>query len=95
MACVLKRPLAEEDLDGIWDYIAEDKPDAATKFLCSLKEKLKILSENPRMGVRRDELMSGIRSFPVGRYVIFYAVINDGIDVLRVLPAAMDIQNFF
>lgn len=95
MAQVLKRPLAEADLDGLWDTIAEDKPEAATLFLASLEEKLKILSENPKMGVRRDELIAGLRSFPVGRYIVFYLVIDDGIDVIRVVPAAMDVQNFF
>jgi predicted transcriptional regulator len=32
MPQVLKRPLAEVDLDDIWWYIAQDNPDAADRF---------------------------------------------------------------
>jgi len=43
------------------------------------------------MGRVRDELEAGLRSFPLGAYVIFYAAIENGIEVLRVLHSAHDI----
>jgi toxin ParE1/3/4 len=39
------------------------------------------------MGRRRDELGPALRSFPVGRYVIFYRSTKGGIEVARVLSA--------
>ena len=36
-----------------------------------------------------------VRSFPFGRYVIFYEPIEDGIDVVRVLHSARDIDAVF
>jgi hypothetical protein len=36
-----------------------------------------------------------LRSLPIGKYLIFYMAIDDGIQVVRVLPAMMDIDAFF
>ena len=38
-----------------------------------------MLARQPGIGRRREELQDGIRSFPVGRYLVFYLVIPDGI----------------
>ena len=43
MKQVLKRPLAEADLDEIWDYIAEDSPERASNFLRKLYAKMQTL----------------------------------------------------
>ena len=43
----------------------------------------------------RDELAPGIRSFPFGRYLVFYLPISDGIDVVRVLHGARDVDKVF
>lgn len=42
-----------------------------------------------------DELATGIRSFPVGRYVVYYLVVEGAIDVVRVLHASRDIESAF
>lgn len=47
------------------------------------------------MGRARDELAADLRSFPFGRYVIFYAPTKDGIDVVRALHSARDIDAVF
>jgi hypothetical protein len=41
----------------------------------------------------REELAASWRSFPFGRYVIFYTSLEDGIDVVRVLHSARDIDS--
>lgn len=46
-------------------------------------------------GKSRDELAPGMRSFPIGRYVVFYMPLEDGIDVIRVLHGARDIEAVF
>lgn len=43
----------------------------------------------------RDELAADLRSFSFGRYVIFYAPVEHGIDVVRVLHSARDIDAVF
>ena len=47
------------------------------------------------MGRARDELSADLRSFPFGRCVIFYAPVEDGVDVVRVLHSARDIDAVF
>jgi len=47
------------------------------------------------MGRLRDELADGLRSFPVGRYVIFYRPIPKGIEIVRVLHGARDLDAIF
>ena len=42
-----------------------------------------------------DELAPGIRSFPFGRYLVFYLPIGDGIDVVRVLHGTRDVDMAF
>jgi toxin ParE1/3/4 len=47
------------------------------------------------MGRTRDELAAELRSFPVGRYVVFYMPLDDGVDVIRVLHGSRDIDAIF
>jgi toxin ParE1/3/4 len=95
MSKVVKRPLAETDLDEIWWYIAQDNPDAADRFLDKIEERCRTLAKFPNMGLRREELHPGLHSLPVGKYLIFYIPIGGGIEVVRVLPGMMDIDAFF
>jgi len=37
------------------------------------------------MGRSRSELGTGLRSFPVGSYIIFYHPLDNGIEVVRVV----------
>ena len=95
MPKILKRPLAENDLEEIWWYLAQDDPDAANRFLDKIEERCRALAQFPNMGVSRDELHPGLRSLPVGKYLIFYTLIPDGIEVVRLLHGMMDIDAFF
>lgn len=95
MAIVVKRPRAELDLLDIWDYIADDSLDRADEFLDRIEGKLQTLALNSGLGRRRDELLVGSQSFPIGNYVVFYRAIQDGIDVIRVLHGSRDIQEIF
>ncbi len=95
MPRVLRRPLAAADIAEIWDYIAEDSLGQADAWVDRLDETLQLLATQPRMGRPRDELSLGLRSMPIGRYVIFYEPLNDGIDVVRVLHSARDIDAQF
>ena len=95
MATVDKRPLAESDLEEIWWYIAQDNPDAADRMLDRIDERCAAVAQFPMMGVSREELLPSLRSFTVGKYVVFYLPQHDGIEVVRVLPGMRDIEAFF
>lgn len=95
MATIIKRPLAEQDLLDIWEFIAEDSLDRADEFLDRLEGKLQTLALNPGMGRRREELLTGLRSFPSENYIIFYREIEGGIDVIRILHGSRDFEEIF
>ena len=92
MPTVQKLPKAYEDLFEIWDFIAADNIAAADAWIDKLDEQLLLLASHPLMGRSRKELAKGIRSFPIGRYVIFYLPETNGITVVRILHSARDID---
>lgn len=79
----------------IWLFIAQDSLPNAERYTSLLHEKFGTLSRQPRIGRARDELRIGMRSFPVGNYIIFYREIPGGILVLRVIHAARDVGRVF
>ena len=95
MTRILRREAAKSDLKEIWKYIASDSTERANDFLRALNDKMDTLAKNPLMGRERDEVMPGLRSFPFKRYVIFYQPLQDGIDVVRVLHGARDLESLF
>jgi toxin ParE1/3/4 len=86
---------AESDLLSIWLHIAADQPLNADRFLDKLQAAIDRLAEFPLLGVERQELASGIRSFYVDRYVIYYMVSGTSLVVVRVLSSDMDSQQYF
>jgi len=95
MPTINKRTQAKIDLAEIWDYIADDSEDRADSFIDSIDRKFRILADQPNIGRMRDELVEGLRSFPIGRYIIFYRPLPDGIEVIRVLHGARDLDAIF
>jgi toxin ParE1/3/4 len=66
-------PLAEQDLQEIWSYVAEDaSPDTADRLINAIIDRFELLAEQPRMGRLRPEFGEGVRSLAVESYVIYY-----------------------
>ena len=86
---------ATADLDEIWLYIAQDNPDAADKYIRAIVARFPTLASMPLMGRERGELSPGLRSFPVGRHVIFYRPMDNGVEIARVLDGARDLPPLF
>jgi toxin ParE1/3/4 len=88
-------PAARSDLDEIWFYIAQDDPEAADKFIRAIVSRFPKLAIMPELGRQREELSPRLRSFPVGRYVVFYRPMENGIEIARVLQGARDLPPLF
>lgn len=89
------RPRARIDIDGIWDYIAEDSVAQADAFVDRMTAKFNLLAHQPELGRTRDDLMSNLRSFRFERYIIFYCAITDGVEIIRVLHGMRDVEAQF
>ena len=66
-------PLAEQDLEEIWLYVAEDSsPTTADRLIDAIVDRFDLLEEQPAVGRARPEFGAGVRSFVVESYVIYY-----------------------
>ena len=97
MASIEKRPEANLDLYEIWEYIAVESPARADRVIRKINEVFELLAENPEMGMARDDLAPGLRSFTVSSWIIFYRPLphHEGIEVVRVLHGRRDIESEF
>ena len=95
MPRVVVSPAARADLADIWRYIADDNPAKADAYLDLIESTCQVLADHPFMGRSRPELAAGVHSFPVARYVVFYRLASDGVEVVRVLHGARDIGATF
>jgi toxin ParE1/3/4 len=95
MPRVVRSSDAAADLAEIWFYIARNNRAAADAFIDQVAEKFYTLAAFPHIGRPRPEFGPGLRSFPIGRYIIFYRPMDEGIEVIRVLHGARDIESLF
>lgn len=89
---------AEYDLDDIWLYVAKESGsmDIASRLVDSITTRFVFLASFPWAGRSRDEdLGPGIRSFPVGEYVIAYCLDGSDVFVLRVTRGSRDLLRLF
>ena len=91
-------PEAEAELDDIWSYIARESHsiEIADRTVDSITDRFFLLATYPHVGRRRDEdLLPGLRSFPVGEYVIIYRVEAEDVLILRVIRGSRDMEALF
>lgn len=89
------RPAALEDLRAIALYIADDNPERALNFVNDLRAKAGQAAERPDSFTARDDLVPGLRSARLGRYLIFFLNLPDQVEVIRVLHGARDLTSLF
>jgi toxin ParE1/3/4 len=81
------------DLTSVWAYISQDSVEAADAFVNRLYQRCVQLKELPSIGRRRDELLPGLRSVPEGRYLIFYRLLPERVEIVRILSAYRDVES--
>jgi toxin ParE1/3/4 len=95
------RPQARRDLADAADYIARDNVDAARRFLEAAEAAFELLAAMPQMGTQctfRSPAAAGLRTWSIRgfrNYVVFYRPFEDGVDVVRVIHGARDIEAIF
>jgi toxin ParE1/3/4 len=87
--------VAKADLIDIWSYISQNNEDAADALIDKITGKFDELLANPKMGRERIDIAPLVRSFPVSNYLIFYRLIEEGIEIVRVIHGARNIPNLF
>lgn len=95
MGRIQRTPRADQDLEELWFFIAQDDPAAADRWLDTLEEKIGLFADNPLMGPARPDIARELRYHPVGNHLLLYRVIQGGIEIVRVVHGARDLLNLF
>jgi toxin ParE1/3/4 len=95
MPLIQRTAQAEEDLIEIWIYIAQDNPEAADRVLDDIEQQFHALADNPLMGRLRPGIAPELRYFTVGKYLILYRTVPDGVQIVRVIHGARDLSHLF
>ena len=98
---IVRRPLAKRDVVQLGDFIAQDSLAAARRFRDAVKTTLAMLLASPDIGgcwETSNPKYEGMRSWSVEgfpNHLIFYRPISEGIEVIRILHAARDLESLF
>ena len=93
MARILRSHLAIQDLYEIWSYVEQNNARAAEELIDEFTLKFDMLARHAGIGTPRPHIDPRARVFPIGRYVIVFRRLEDGIEVIRVLHGARDLKN--
>src|SRR5216684_2773151 len=90
-------PQADSDLDDIWYYVASKRGSVdVDRFIESITSRFSILASHPNIGRARDQdLRPGLRSFPVGEYLIVYRIQDEDVMILRVVRGSRNVVALF
>lgn len=98
---LIKREQAKRDLIDMADVIAQDNLDAAERFLDAAQAAFRFLARTPGAGATReysDPTLKDLRMWPIKgfeKYLVFYRTVPGGLDIIRVLHTARDIEAIF
>ena len=83
---------AEKDLEDIFDYTHQKFGlDQAILYVLSFNEVFTLISQNPKLGIDRNEIKKGLKSFVYKSHIILYRIITNKIRIVRVLRGSRDL----
>jgi toxin ParE1/3/4 len=89
-------PEALADRERIWDYYSGVAGrHTAEKVMRGIADVIALIQDHPFAGRGRDEVRPGLRSFAATPHVVFYRVVNDTPQIVRVLDGRQDIEEIF
>ena len=88
---IRRLPQAIRDVDDIWQWIAEDDIEAADRWADGITEATDRLKDFPDSGAPRPDIGADVRSIVAGRYLIFYQVGPNSVDIVRIVHGARDL----
>ena len=84
-------PLAQADIDGIWDYTADHwNEQQADAYVGVIRAAIERVAKRPQLGRACDKLRAGYRRIDAGSHVVFFRVNGDVAEVIRILHESMD-----
>ncbi len=96
-----RTPQARRDLVDLANFIAKDSLDAARRFLDAAEATFEFLASNRTVGQHCEftgSELTGMRVWPIERFknhLVFFRPTDAGIQILRVLHGARNIEALF
>lgn len=95
MRTCLISPEASQDLDVIFDYFARNNVEAGEKFVMAFEKKCEKWLQFPNMGRSYEEIESSLRGIPLDNYIILYRLIDNGVEIVRVVSGYRNLEEIF
>ncbi len=84
-------PHAQDDVDQIFVYWAKRVGvETADRLIDKVVERFWLLGEYPQAGKHCVDIHPGVRSFPAGKYIIYYRTVRRTTEILHVFHGARD-----
>ena len=85
---------AVSDLEEIWLYTVEKwSVEQADRYYNLIFDEINYICKNNSAGKSMEHIRKGYRASKVKSHLIFYRVLNNTIEVIRILHERMDIEN--
>jgi len=89
-------PEALQDLDGIWQYVANDaSPVVASRLIGAILNSIALLQTAPGIGHRREDVRGPYQFWSVKRYMVAYRTDEAALFVVRVVHGHRDLRSIF
>jgi toxin ParE1/3/4 len=85
---------AVSDLEEIWFYTFEKwSKEQADRYYNLIFNEINYICKNVSAGKSMEHVRKGYRATKVKSHLIFYKIVNDMIEIIRILHEQMDIEN--
>lgn len=88
-------PSASRDLDGIADYFLERNIEVGETLFREFNQKCFNLVKFPNMGRSYSHIRPNLRGLPLDGYIILYEVVDEDVEILRVVNGRQDLETLF
>jgi len=96
MPHVVRSVQSERDALSIWLYVAEHgSVNAADRVIDHLDQAIQRIAEIPTLGRVRDDIDPSLRSYLVHSYLIFYRVVDQTVEIVRIIHGARSLPRAF
>lgn len=85
----------ETDLEEIASYIARDSRRYALETIRKIRTQFRVIAASPQHYRLRPEIRPELREATVGQYVILFRIVEDVVQIQRVLHGARDLPESF
>ncbi|MEC4891483.1 MAG: type II toxin-antitoxin system RelE/ParE family toxin [Oscillatoria sp. PMC 1051.18] len=95
MSRYLISPAASRDLNAIADYFLSQNVEAGERLFQEFSKKCQYLAQFPSIGKSYSYLQASLRGLPLNGYIIFYRVVEDRVEIIRLVSGRQDLEALF